>query len=508
MAPDPAAKPPRKKARAGAEDASIPAVNASEKAAPRQTSIFEAFARKTAAGARGAGGSATAQRGAGSKQVGTGTIAAKVGDPTVAPATGPPVPPPGNEAAALSAKALTLPGSVGMAEEEVAPESPPASRLGEVSAPPPTKSATSEKEMVAPLCGDATTVETALFSPQNEAALSKVAVSDAEMTLPPSGDAATTVETVSFSPQKEAAVGKAAMSEEEMAAPSRDQAKTVDTAIFPPQKDATVEEIEDEDAIAVSPSTEVPAFDPPPTSSGGLALWAEAAQRCRNEWQPLLGEGWFVAIEPELRRPSFLQVLRDVENLRSKHGNYVIPTADLVFRAFQATPFEEVRVVILGVGPPASRKQASGLAFSVPRGVHVPPTLKNILREAYAWPASHGDLSNWARQGVLLLNSLLTTMEAEKPDSHKSVGWERITDAAIRSLNREKEGVVFLLWGDEAQAKGKMIDSSRHQVFTAGLPSPLSYERSFKGCGHFFKVNEFLVARGGESAQIDWGLPP
>ncbi|CAE8645628.1 unnamed protein product [Polarella glacialis] len=145
-----------------------------------------------------------------------------------------------------------------------------------------------------------------------------------------------------------------------------------------------------------------------------------------------------------------------------------------------------------------------GLSFSVPRGVHVPPRVMNMLKEARAWPSPHGDLTSWTEQGVLLLNTVLTVLEG-KPLSHKNLGWERFTDAAIRTLSRERTGVVFLLWG-EAKEKAKLVDTSRHTVLSAGHPSPLTYEKHFKGCNHFQKVNELFASRG--EAEINWQLPP
>ena len=147
--------------------------------------------------------------------------------------------------------------------------------------------------------------------------------------------------------------------------------------------------------------------------------------------------------------------------------------------------------------------QANGLAFSVHRHVAIPPSLVNMLKEAKVWPSAHGDLYEWAKQGVLLLNTVLTVREGQA-NSHKSLGWERLTDAAIRAVNRERKDVIFLLWGKEAQTKATLVDSSRHVVLTAGHPSPLSYERHFKGCCHFQRVNELLSAKG--EPEIRWNL--
>jgi len=226
--------------------------------------------------------------------------------------------------------------------------------------------------------------------------------------------------------------------------------------------------------------------------------------RLLAQWAPVLGNGWATAMLRELRQPWFRTLLGEVEAARNKPGVTVYPPPEAVFRAFAETPLDKVRVVIVGQDPYHGRGQAMGLSFSVPRGVAVPPSLMNMLKEAGVWPAPHGDLSGWARQGVLLLNSLLTVLEGQ-PLSHKRLGWERFTDAAICALSRERKDVVFLLWGREAQSKAKLVDSSRHKVLKAGHPSPLSYEKHFKGCGHFAKVNELLLARA--EPGISWRLP-
>ena len=169
-----------------------------------------------------------------------------------------------------------------------------------------------------------------------------------------------------------------------------------------------------------------------------------------------------------------------------------------------------MKVVILGQDPYHGPGQAHGLCFSVLPGVRVPPSLQNIYKELasrsrYRPPADHGCLLPWARQGVLLLNAVLT-VEDGQPGSHQGKGWEGFTDHVVDVLNREREGLVFLLWGSYAQAKGKVIDARRHRVLRAPHPSPLSAHRGFLGCGHFSATNQWL-ARGGQ-APIDWALPP
>lgn len=231
----------------------------------------------------------------------------------------------------------------------------------------------------------------------------------------------------------------------------------------------------------------------------------EAAVRSAAEaaWSPRLGVGWTSAMMAELKRPSVEKILQDVEKLRADPRNVIFPPGPAVFRAFLATPFEKVRVVIVGQDPYHGRGQAVGLSFSVPRGMAVPPSLRNMLKEAGVWPSSHGDLTSWTEQGILLLNSVLTVAEGQ-PASHKNLGWERFTDAAMRALNYERKGVIFLLWGKDAKEKSKLLDTSRHTVLTAGHPSPLSYENHFKGCDHFRKVNALLAARG--EPEINWAL--
>lgn len=193
-----------------------------------------------------------------------------------------------------------------------------------------------------------------------------------------------------------------------------------------------------------------------------------------------------------------------------KHaGKRIYPPGPEIFAAFDATPFDTVKVVILGQDPYHGPGQAHGLCFSVRPGVPVPPSLQNIFAEiesdlGMARP-DHGCLTPWAHRGVLLLNSVLT-VQAGMAGSHQGKGWEGFTDHAIDVLNRGREGLVFLLWGSYAQAKGKLIDPRRHLVLKAPHPSPLSAHRGFLGCRHFSKSNQYLEANGG--APIDWSLPP
>lgn len=236
--------------------------------------------------------------------------------------------------------------------------------------------------------------------------------------------------------------------------------------------------------------------------SASLALDSEALA---STWVPRLGSSWYSALLVELRRPSMKQLMAQVDELRARQRPAVFPPEPCTYRAFTATPLEAVRVVIVGQDPYHGRGEAMGLSFSVPRGVAVPPSLQNMLREANSWPAAHGDLTSWASQGVLLLNTCLTVFEGQ-PNSHKKYGWEKFTDAVISAVSRECKGVIFLLWGNEAKVKARLVDTPRHTVLVAGHPSPLSYERHFKGCNHFQKVNTLLEKSG--SSPIMWRLPP
>lgn len=189
-------------------------------------------------------------------------------------------------------------------------------------------------------------------------------------------------------------------------------------------------------------------------------------------------------------------------------GKIIHPPASQIFAALDTTPFERVKVVILGQDPYHGPGQAHGLCFSVAPGVAVPPSLLNIFKEisrdlGLPRPA-HGCLTTWAQQGVLLLNTVLT-VEQGLAASHQGKGWEILTDACIGALNLEREGLVFLLWGSHAQAKSRLIDGRRHLILKAPHPSPLSAHRGFLGCGHFSIANQYLVQSG--RSPIDWSLP-
>ncbi|MDP4987709.1 MAG: uracil-DNA glycosylase [Porticoccaceae bacterium] len=193
---------------------------------------------------------------------------------------------------------------------------------------------------------------------------------------------------------------------------------------------------------------------------------------------------------------------------RARAGNVIYPPCDQWFAAFNSTPFSKVRVVILGQDPYHGPGQAHGLCFSVPPGVKIPPSLANIYKELASdlniEAPEHGCLTHWAEQGVLLLNATLTVEQAAA-GAHQGQGWERFTDAAIRALNEQREGIVFLLWGSYAQKKGAFIDQSRHRVLKSVHPSPLSGYRGFFGCKHFSATNDYLQQHG--MPPIDWQLP-
>ena len=187
----------------------------------------------------------------------------------------------------------------------------------------------------------------------------------------------------------------------------------------------------------------------------------------------------------------------------------VYPPIHNVFNALKATPYHRVRVVILGQDPYHGPGQSHGLCFSVQSGVKVPPSLINIQKELhleYGYPMpSHGNLSDWAKEGVLLLNTILTVRDG-LPLSHKGIGWERLTDQIIKKLNERSEPMVFLLWGVSAQKKAELIDAAKHLVLKTTHPSPLSAYRGFLGCGHFRLANEFLKDHG--LGEVNWQITP
>ncbi len=215
-------------------------------------------------------------------------------------------------------------------------------------------------------------------------------------------------------------------------------------------------------------------------------------------------DSWKSILKDEFHKSYFLQIATHLKMERAT-GTIIYPTGSLIFNAFDKTPFDKVKVVILGQDPYHNPKQAMGLSFSVPDGIPPPPSLVNIYKELKSdigmdIPKS-GNLTKWAKQGVLLLNAVLT-VRANEPASHSKIGWMNFTDAVIRKISEEKNGIVFLLWGKFAQDKQVLIDATKHFVLKAAHPSPLSAHNGFFGCKHFSKTNELLAQQGIEP--IDW----
>jgi uracil-DNA glycosylase len=219
-----------------------------------------------------------------------------------------------------------------------------------------------------------------------------------------------------------------------------------------------------------------------------------------------LADSWKVPLQAEFEAP-YMVALKSFLLGEREAGKRIFPKGSEWFHALDATPLEKVRVVILGQDPYHGEGQAHGLCFSVKQGVRPPPSLLNIYKEMKSDlgvdPPAHGNLEAWARQGVLLLNSVLT-VEAGLAASHQGKGWERFTDAVIRLVNEQPQRIVFILWGAYAQKKAAFVDRSRHLVLTSAHPSPLSAHNGFLGSRPFSKTNAFLVAQG--EPPIDWKL--
>ncbi|MGH1468545.1 MAG: uracil-DNA glycosylase [Bdellovibrionales bacterium] len=218
-----------------------------------------------------------------------------------------------------------------------------------------------------------------------------------------------------------------------------------------------------------------------------------------------MNKEWYKPLKEEFEKPYF----KDLEvflNQEAQDKN-IFPKLEDSFAAFNKTPLSKVRVVILGQDPYHGPGQAHGLSFSVPKGIKIPPSLRNIFKElAETFPKESflkGDLTSWAEQGVFLLNSVLT-VEESKAASHKKKGWETFTDSVLRVLNKQPQPIVFLLWGAYAHKKAEFLSNKNHLVLHAPHPSPLSAHRGFLGCGHFKKAQSFLAKQGGEP--INWGL--
>ncbi|SKB43314.1 uracil-DNA glycosylase [Daejeonella lutea] len=220
-----------------------------------------------------------------------------------------------------------------------------------------------------------------------------------------------------------------------------------------------------------------------------------------------LEASWMEILNEEFQK-DYMKNLRSYLQLAKTQGRTIYPSGKLIFNAFEHTPFNKVKVVILGQDPYHGPNQAHGLSFSVQKGVQFPPSLQNIFKELmseykeFKYPA-HGDLSQWADQGVLLLNATLT-VEAHKPGSHQKQGWENFTDKVIENLSEKKSGIIFLLWGKFAQAKANLINDSKHHILQSAHPSPFSAHNGFFGNNHFKRVNEILEKEG--KTGINWEI--
>lgn len=220
-----------------------------------------------------------------------------------------------------------------------------------------------------------------------------------------------------------------------------------------------------------------------------------------------LEESWMEVLKEEFDKEYMIKLLHFIQ-AQLESGAIIYPEKNLIFNAFEHTPFPKTKIVILGQDPYHGANQAHGLSFSVPNGVQIPPSLQNIFKELRAEYSdfqipTHGNLSHWADQGVLLLNATLT-VEAAKAGSHHKQGWEQFTNKVIQTLSEQRCGIIFLLWGKYAQAKVMLINSEKHLILTAAHPSPFSAYNGFFGCGHFIKANKFLEKNG--EKRIDWKI--
>lgn len=215
--------------------------------------------------------------------------------------------------------------------------------------------------------------------------------------------------------------------------------------------------------------------------------------------------GWKAQLQSEFSKPYFAGIKQFLADEKAR-GKVVFPPGPLIFNAFDQTPFEKVKVVILGQDPYHGPGQAMGLCFSVPREIPVPASLKNIYKEINRdlglLIPRHGDLTSWTTQGIFLLNAILT-VEKNQAGSHSKIGWHLFTDAVIKTLSDHRNGLIFLLWGNYARSKKPLIDPQRHTILEAAHPSPLARD-AFKGCSHFSKTNSILSNQG--ETPINWSL--
>jgi len=321
----------------------------------------------------------------------------------------------------------------------------------------------------------------------------------------------------SVSPSK-----KSASTEQEASVASPSSKRKRDAAAEDPRKTDAVDAVETEeknDCLVVSLQVDITAAalaeeERARAEASKLAAQEKLKQRRTNadvagyDIESLIPPSWQPALKDELNKPYFRKLINFL-NEEEKAGKTIFPPKNLVLNALEATPLDEVKVVIIGQDPYHNPKEAMGLCFSVPAEVKVPSSLRNVYRELasdlkgeFVVP-KHGDLTAWAKQGVLLLNASLTVRKNE-PNSHSKKGWELFTDAVIQAVNCRRKGVVFMLWGAYAQAKGKNIDLSKHHVMKAAHPSGLSANKGFFGCKHFSKANELLKASG--ETPIRWQL--
>jgi uracil-DNA glycosylase len=220
----------------------------------------------------------------------------------------------------------------------------------------------------------------------------------------------------------------------------------------------------------------------------------------------IIEDSWKFLLKDNFEKEKLESIKSFILNEKNQ-GKIVYPPGALIFNAFNLTPFPKLKVIILGQDPYHGKNQAHGLSFSVPKGIKIPPSLKNIYKELqddidFRIP-NHGNLEHWAKQGVLLLNAILT-VNASEPASHKKSGWEEFTDSVIQKISDHSENKVFLLWGKFAQEKSKLIDNSKHLILKAAHPSPFSAHHGFFGCKHFSKTNDYLVKHG--QNPINWQI--